>query len=150
MSIEELESVVPGLPAAELAGFLGGSRSLPPSSGTGRSKKMSAQVVSTPHSNAPMTTTRLAAARRFEPFCRPDFCFHYRQLPADIQALADKKFALLKVQPRHSSLRFKKVGVLYSVRIGLHYLALARKRSNGFQWFWIGHHSTYDRLANPK
>ena len=83
-------------------------------------------------------------------FADPDFWFHYRQLPNDIRALADKNFALLKADPRHSSLRFKKVGVLYSARIGLHYRALARERPNGFQWFWIGHHSTYDRLANSQ
>ena len=81
-------------------------------------------------------------------FADPDFWFHYRQLPDDIRALADKNFALLKADPRHSSLRFKKVGAVYSVRVGLHYRALAKERSDGFQWFWIGHHSTYDRLAN--
>ena len=81
-------------------------------------------------------------------FADPDFWFHYRQLPENIRALADKNFALLKSDPRHSSLRFKKVGVLYSVRVGLHYRALAKERPDGCQWFWIGHHSTYDRLAN--
>jgi hypothetical protein len=53
---------------------------------------------------------------------------------------------LLKAGPRHSSVRLKKVGVLYSARIGLHYRALAKERPDGLQWFWIGHHSTYDRL----
>lgn len=81
-------------------------------------------------------------------FADPDFWFHYRQLPDSIRVLADKNFALLKTDPRHSSLRFKKIGVLYSARIGLHYRALARERRDGFQWFWIGHHSTYDRLAH--
>ena len=83
-------------------------------------------------------------------FADPDFWFHYRQLPDSIQALADKNFALLKADPRHSSLRFKKVGIPYSVRIGLHYRALAKERPDGFHWFWIGHHSTYDRLTNSQ
>ena len=81
-------------------------------------------------------------------YADPDFWFHYRLLPEDIRALADKNFELLKADPRHPSLRFKKIGVLYSVRIGLHYRALARERADGLQWFWIGHHSAYDRLAN--
>ena len=83
-------------------------------------------------------------------FTDPDFWLHYRQLPDDIRALADKSFALLKADPRHSSIRLKKVGVLYSARIGLHYRALARERPDGLQWFWIGHHSIYDRLAGSQ
>ena len=76
----------------------------------------------------------------------PDFWFCYRQLPEAIRALADKNFALLKADPRHPSIRLKKIGVLYSVRVGLHYRALAKERPDGLQWFWIGHHSTYERL----
>lgn len=40
----------------------------------------------------------------------PDFWFHYRNLPEEIQRLADKNFELLKADPRHSSLRLKKIG----------------------------------------
>ena len=83
-------------------------------------------------------------------FADPDFWFHYRELPEDIRALADKNFAMLKADPRHSSVRLKKVGVLYAARIGLHYRALARESPDGLQWFWIGHHSTYDRLLNTQ
>jgi hypothetical protein len=64
-------------------------------------------------------------------FADPDFWFHYRKLPGDVQALADKSFALLKSNPRHSSVRLKKIGALYSARIGLHYRALAKERPNG-------------------
>lgn len=67
-------------------------------------------------------------------FADPDFWFHYDRLPDDVRALADKSFALLKSNPRHSSVRLKKIGVLYSARIGLHYRALARERPDGFQW----------------
>ena len=83
-------------------------------------------------------------------FADPDFWFHYRELPEEIQALADKNFALLKADPRHPSVRLKKVGVLYAARVGLHYRALARERPDGLQWFWIGHHSTYDRLLGTQ
>ena len=64
-------------------------------------------------------------------FADPDFWFHYRELPEDIRALADKNFALLKADPRHSSVRLKKVGVLYAARVGLHYRALATERTDG-------------------
>jgi len=79
-------------------------------------------------------------------FASPDFWFHYRQLPPEIQDLADKNFELLKQNLRHPSLRLKKVGIFYSAQVGLHYRVLAKERSEGLVWFWVGHHSEYDRL----
>ena len=79
-------------------------------------------------------------------FASQDFWFHYRQLPPEIRDLADKNFGLLKENLRHPSLRLKKVGIFYTARVGLHYRALAKERSEGLVWFWIGHHSEYDRL----
>jgi hypothetical protein len=38
----------------------------------------------------------------------PKFWQFYEQLPREIQALADKNFALLKRNPQHPSLHFKK------------------------------------------
>lgn len=78
-------------------------------------------------------------------FAAPDFWWHYRQLPDEVREIADKNFALLKQDPSHRSLRFKKVGRLWSARVGLHYRALARERTEGLVWFWIGHHHEYDR-----
>ncbi len=46
-------------------------------------------------------------------------------LPAAIRDLADKNFALLKADPHHPSLHLKKVGGLFSARIGLGYRAIA-------------------------
>jgi hypothetical protein len=37
-----------------------------------------------------------------------DFWNDYRALPADIRVRADKQFALLKDNPQHPSLQFKK------------------------------------------
>ena len=34
----------------------------------------------------------------------------YESMPAEIRAAADKQFALLKSDPRHASLHFKKIG----------------------------------------
>ena len=79
-------------------------------------------------------------------FATPDFWYHYRQLPEDVRALADKNFALLRDDPRHPSLRLKKVGAFWSARVGLRYRALARNRDEGLVWFWIGNHSEYERL----
>lgn len=79
-------------------------------------------------------------------FATPDFWAHYRRLPAEIRELADKNFAILKQDSQHPSLRFKKIGIFWSARVGLHYRALAKERTEGLVWFWIGHHSEYDQV----
>lgn len=72
----------------------------------------------------------------------------YRGLPKDIQALADEKFSILKADPRHPSLRLKRVGRYWSVRVGLHHRAvgLEAPEFGGIAWFWIGTHAEYDKL----
>ena len=77
----------------------------------------------------------------------PDFWNSYGALPASIQALADRAFALLKADPYHPSLHFKKADSLWSVRIGLHYRALGVEITDGVLWFWIGTHADYDRVV---
>jgi len=79
-------------------------------------------------------------------FASSDFWDCYRRLPESTQKIADKNFELLKDNPVHSSIRLKKIGVFWSARVGLHYRALAKERSEGLVWIWIGHHSEYDQL----
>ncbi|MEY4482903.1 MAG: hypothetical protein RL693_355 [Verrucomicrobiota bacterium] len=78
----------------------------------------------------------------------PDFWVYYHQLPSHIYELADKNFQLMKESPRHPSVRLKKVGILWSARVGLHYRALAKEESDVLVWFWIGHHADYDKYLN--
>jgi hypothetical protein len=73
-------------------------------------------------------------------------CFH--ALPEPVQRLARKNYELLKDNPRHPSLRFKKVGKLWSARVGSNHRALAMEDKNGYVWIWIGTHEEYDRLIN--
>ena len=75
-----------------------------------------------------------------------DFWECFRKLPLSIQELADAHFALLKENPSHPSLHFKKVSKYKSVRIGMHYRALAIEVPEGLLWFWIGSHADYDRI----
>ncbi len=79
-------------------------------------------------------------------FASPQFWRHYRQLPLEVRKLADKNFKLLKADPKHPSLHFKKIDRLWSVRVGAHYRAPALDRSEGVVWFWIGSHAEYDKL----
>jgi hypothetical protein len=68
----------------------------------------------------------------------------------NIQQLADENFERLKKNPRHPSLHFKKVGRFWSARIGIHYRAAAVEDGNDVIWFWIGHHSEYDRIISAR
>jgi hypothetical protein len=70
----------------------------------------------------------------------------FEQLPLEVQRLARDHYALLKENSRHPSLHFKKVGRFWSVRIGIHYRAVAVEDAEDLVWFWIGHHSVYDQL----
>ncbi len=61
-------------------------------------------------------------------FASPAFWQAYQRLPEQVRALADKNYALLKENPQHPSLKLKKVGRFWSVRVGLRYRAS--------RWMW--------------
>jgi hypothetical protein len=70
----------------------------------------------------------------------------YSGLPVEVRRLADANYQLLKANDGHRSLQFKRIGRFRSVRVGLHYRALAVEAGDDVLWFWIGHHAEYDRL----
>ena len=65
-----------------------------------------------------------------------------------MQTLAHKNFALLKENPRHSSLHLKRIDELWSVRVGINHRALGIDADNGsgIQWIWVVSHADYDKL----
>ena len=70
----------------------------------------------------------------------------YERLPVEIRSLAKKNFQLLKADISHPSLQFKKVGKVWSARVGSNYRAVATQIEGGFLWVWIGTHAEYDKL----
>ncbi len=68
-------------------------------------------------------------------FASPAFWDAYQKLPNAVRELADKNYALLKTDPRHPSLHFKKIDRFWSVRIGLRYRALATETDDSLLWF---------------
>jgi hypothetical protein len=76
-----------------------------------------------------------------------EFWTAYDRLPEAVRKLADRNFALLKQDPSHPSLHFKKVGGYRSVRVGIHYRALAVETDGDLLWFWIGSHADYDSVV---
>ena len=78
----------------------------------------------------------------------PDFWQSYTALPSEIKARAQLAYRLWQRNPRHPSLRFKKTGEVWSIRIGGGYRALALLQEDTFYWFWIGDHDSYGRLVS--
>jgi hypothetical protein len=76
----------------------------------------------------------------------PDFWACYRSLPEEVQRVADQAYEHLKRDARHPSLHFKRVGRLWSVRVGSGYRALGIEAADGIVWFWVGTHADYDKL----
>ena len=68
-------------------------------------------------------------------FCKLIILVAYNHLPNFTQKLADKNFKILKTNPKHPSLHFKKVKQYWTVRVGIHYQALAVGVSDGVLWF---------------
>jgi len=68
------------------------------------------------------------------------------KLPEPVKKISRKNFELLKADPSHPSLYFKKVGKFWSVRIGANYRALAIEDGEDFIWVWIGTHDEYERM----
>jgi len=71
----------------------------------------------------------------------------YNGLPNRVKELANKSFNLLKNDPLHPSLRFKKIGKVWSIRVSAEYRALAFKDGDDFIWFWIGTHEEYNQIT---
>ncbi len=72
----------------------------------------------------------------------------FESLPLHIQDIARKNFEILKDNPQHPSLHFKKVGKLWSARVGSNYRAIAVQDGSDFTWVWIGTHRAYEKLIS--
>ena len=75
------------------------------------------------------------------------FWAQYEALPHEVRVLADKSFVLLKANPKHPSLHFKRLVNVWSVRVGSRYRAIGSETEDGILWLWIGTHDEYDKLV---
>jgi len=80
-------------------------------------------------------------------FASPDFWQFFEALPEEVQDSARKSFDLLRANPRHPSLHFKRIGVHWSVRASRGYRAVGIDVDGGILWGWIGTHADYDRIV---
>jgi len=78
-----------------------------------------------------------------------DFRRDFSVLPASIQKQARAAYRLFVIDPKHPSLKFKKLPPhvdLWSVRISADYRAIGRWRGDSIVWFFVGSHADYDKL----
>lgn len=77
-----------------------------------------------------------------------EFWCYYDRLPAQIQKLAARTFRMFQQDPWYPALHFKPIKRdIWAVRVGDHYRALAKRRPDGWMWFWIGTHEEYNKLV---
>ena len=82
-------------------------------------------------------------------FALPRFWKLYRQLPLEIQKLADRNYQLLKQDAKHPSLHFKCINSdenIWSVRVSKGYRAIGVIDGDKIIWFWIGNHDDYEKF----
>ena len=75
----------------------------------------------------------------------PEFWEWFARLRPETQARARRTYELWLQNPRHPSLRFKKVGRFWSVRIDDGYRALGIDKDGVIIWFYIGPHDRYEQ-----
>jgi len=78
------------------------------------------------------------------------FWQRYNDLPGEVRTRADKAFTLLRSNPFHPSLQFKRIGGFWSARIDLACRALALEDEGDFIWVWIGLHDEYERILKGR
>ena len=74
-------------------------------------------------------------------------------MPKDIRKKARDAYKLWQRDPKHRSLRMKKVdkeGDVWSVRIDRDHRAVGVMKPDAMIWFWIGKHDEYERLLGGK
>jgi hypothetical protein len=73
----------------------------------------------------------------FQSFASERFWELYRELPPEVQRLADKQYELFREDPFYPSLHSKQVGEIWTVRIGRSHRAIGYREGNIFRWGWM-------------
>jgi len=79
-------------------------------------------------------------------FASPAFWEAVRQASRKRPRTRRQELRAAQGKPAASVITFKKVGRLWSVRVGLQYRALAAEVGVDLVWLWFGSHRDYDRL----
>lgn len=74
----------------------------------------------------------------------------FRRLPVEVRRTALKQYRLWLKDPRHPSIQFKKIDLIWSARVTADYRALGVVEGNSVIWFWIGNHHEYEQLLKSR
>jgi len=74
----------------------------------------------------------------------------FKGLTAPVQEASKRNLELLRTNPLHPSLHFKKLGVFWSMRVGIYHRALAVEDGGDFVWVWIGTHNDYEQVIKER
>jgi hypothetical protein len=74
------------------------------------------------------------------------FWERFNELPREVQSQAVRAFRHMLDNPFHPSVHLKQAGAYWSARVGRDYRAVAIRKGDVFQWFWIGPHREYEKL----
>jgi hypothetical protein len=118
--------------------------------GTAKCKMMSRRDAWTHSRRKPSKIFGLAVARIGEASRQSEVLGLLSATSDEIRRLADESYHLLRRDPRHPSLHFKRAGRFWSARVGLHYRALAVEHEDVMVWFWVGTHAVYNRLVSGR
>lgn len=80
---------------------------------------------------------------------RPSFWRAYERLSPRAKQAARRAYAMFAQDPRHPSLRFKKLAGydhVWSVRINEQYRAIGERHGEVVIWVWVGTHNEFDNL----
>lgn len=80
-----------------------------------------------------------------------DFRRDFARLPSAVQRQARAAYRLFLSDPRHPSLKFKKLPPFenfWSVRINSQYRAIGRWHGDVILWLFVGSHGDYDKLLD--
>jgi len=75
----------------------------------------------------------------------------FNSLPVEVQKQAELTYREWQDNPYKPSLHFKQLfpnKPIYSVRIGIGWRALGKKKDDTIVWFWIGSHEQYNNLVS--
>ena len=61
-----------------------------------------------------------------------------KALPPDVQKQAQKRYDVLKGDPRHLSEHLKRVGNLWTAQINGDFRIIGTSVDGGILWFWVG------------
>jgi hypothetical protein len=97
-------------------------------------------------SQKPELSSKSGKRASFEAFCFFKVLGFISSTSTECPRSCRQELPTSEKQPTASLSHFKRIGELWSVRVGARYRALGIEVEGGIQWIWIGTHAEYDNI----